>query len=170
MSDIFSHAPAPRTEEGGPQPPIELAISLEASPEQAFLGWIDHIHLWWPMAEFNVSGEDAFVDFEGDELVETSSGDQMISWGTVISREPASFLSFSWHPGGNPLQATEVQLEFKPLMDGDSQQAGTRMKLTHGGWENLPDASTERDEYSQRWPAILGRYTRFMGGPRGPLN
>lgn len=165
MSDIFSHAPAARSEESGPQPPIELTISLEASPEQSFLGWVDHLHLWWPTAKFSVSGEEAFVDFEGDELIETSTDNQTISWGAVTSREPASYLSFSWHPGGNPLQATEVQLRFETLTDGDTQTPGTGMKLTHGGWEKLPNASAERAEYSQRWPAILERYTRFMGGP-----
>lgn len=172
MSDIFSHAPEEPKEESGPLPPIEIARTVAAEPEQAFLGWTEHIHLWWPMAEYSVSGEDAFVDFEGGELVETSAGDQMISWGTVLSSDPPSYLSFSWHPGINPLQATEVQLAFSPLVSGQSAASeagaaagGTELTLTHTGWENLPDAPAARAKYLAGWPGVLDRYVRFMGGP-----
>ncbi|GAB3524432.1 SRPBCC domain-containing protein [Arthrobacter monumenti] len=173
MSDIFSHAPAEPKEESGPLPPIEIARAVAAQPEQAFLGWTEHIHLWWPMAEYSVSGEDGFIDFEGGELVETSAGDQMISWGTVLSSEPPSYLSFSWHPGANPLQGTEVQLAFSPLPGADSAgleadapaSSGTELTLTHIGWENLPDAPAVRAKYLGGWPGILDRYVRFMGGP-----
>lgn len=172
MSDIFSHAPEEPKEESGPLPPIEIARTVVAEPEQAFLGWTEHIHLWWPMADYSVSGEDAFVDFEGGELVETSAGDQMISWGTVLSSDPPSYLSFSWHPGINPLQATEVQLAFSPLASGQSTASGagaasggTELTLTHTGWENLPDATAARSKYLAGWPGVLDRYVRFMGGP-----
>lgn len=173
MSDIFSHAPETPEEESGPLPPIEITRTVAAEPEQAFLGWTEHIHLWWPMAEYSVSGEDALIDFEGGELVETSAGDQMISWGTVLSSDAPSYLSFSWHPGVNPLQATEVQLAFSPFRsaaptasEGNTPLAsGTELTLTHTGWQNSTDATTARTKYLAGWPGILDRYVRFMGGP-----
>lgn len=173
MSDIFSHAPEEPKAESGPLPQIEIARTVAAEPDQAFLGWTEHIHLWWPMAEYSVSGEDAFIDFEGGELVETSAGDQMISWGTVLSSEPPSYLSFSWHPGANPLQATEVQLAFRALPGTDTTASnadapaasGTELTLTHTGWDNLPEGTAARTKYLAGWPAILDRYVRFMGGP-----
>lgn len=164
MSDIFSHAPSARTKDSGPQPDVELTMTVNADPDQAFAGWTDHIHLWWPVADFSMSGDDAFIDFEGDELVETSTGDQMISWGTVFASDPPSLLSLSWHPGGSPLQATHVRIEFSPLESESHGRTGTQMSLTHDGWSNTADPAAEQSRYARLWPDVLAKYVRFMGG------
>lgn len=163
MSDIFSHAATP-ARPGEPLPPVVVQTTVAAEVEQAFSGWTEHIRLWWPVAEYSVSGAGAIVDFEAGELVETSEGDQMISWGTVESWEPPTSLVLSWHPGESALQATKLKVTFSPCEPEQGTPAGSDVKLTHTGWERLPNPETARAEYEERWPQVLDRFVRFMGG------
>lgn len=162
MSDIFSHAGSPAPS-GEPLPAVVVRATLAAGVEEAFSGWTEHIRLWWPVAEYSVSGDGAIVEFEAAELVETSEGDQMISWGSVVSWDPPTSLSISWHPGGSALQATDLVVAFAAPAPGEV--GGTQVTLTHAGWERLPDPEAARADYEERWPRLLERFVRFMGGP-----
>ncbi|GAB3258631.1 SRPBCC family protein [Arthrobacter pigmenti] len=164
MSDIFSHAGSTGPVDG-PLPPVVVSVTLSAGPEEAFLGWTEHIRLWWPIAEYSVSGDGAVVDFESGELVETSEGDQMISWGSVASWQPPTSLSLSWHPGHSALTATDLHLQFSSLPSEDGGRDGTQVTLSHSGWERVPDPDAARAEYADPWPKVLDRFVRFMGGP-----
>lgn len=166
MSDIFSHAPEAE-EPSLESDPLTVTVTVAATAEQAFLGWTETIHLWWPLSEFSVSGEDAYVDFEGGELVETTSGDQMISWGSVTTAERPSLLSFSWHPGASALQASQVELRFTEVSSaaGGNGVSATTVALTHSDWAKMEDSTLHRARWKESWPRVLFRYVRFMGGP-----
>ncbi|NKX50516.1 hypothetical protein HER39_08030, partial [Arthrobacter deserti] len=73
--------------------------------------------------------------------------------------QPARSLRLSWHPGTNAAAAGTVEVEF--IASGPER---TLVRLTHAGWEQDPDGAARRARYAQDWPAILGRYARFMGG------
>jgi uncharacterized protein YndB with AHSA1/START domain len=59
----------------------------------------------------------------------------------------------SWHPGTPPEDATVVEVEF--LADDD----GTRVVLTHHGWERLGERAAEaRGSYAGGWLSVLEGY------------
>lgn len=164
MSDLFSHASSPEPTNDS-VPPVVVRVTVAEAPEEAFLGWAEHIRLWWPVADFSVTGAEAIVDFESGELIEISEDDEVISWGPVTSWDPPSSFSIDWHPNRSALQATEVVVEFSslPLEDGGSE--GTAVTVSHSGWNNVPKPTAHRAEYAEGWPQVLERYVRFMGGP-----
>lgn len=164
MSDIFSHAGTAEPSKE-PLPPVVVNVTLAVGPDEAFQGWTEHIRLWWPVSEYSLSGDEALVDFESGELVETTEDDQLIPWGSVTSWEPPSSLSISWHPGQSALQATDLHLEFSSLVPEDAGANGTHVTLTHSGWERVPGSEASRAEYAGRWPRVLALFVRFMGGP-----
>ncbi|MCH8024329.1 MAG: SRPBCC domain-containing protein [Candidatus Marinimicrobia bacterium] len=89
---------------------------------------------------------------QGGELFEiTKSGEKHI-WGTIQDWSPPGELTFSWHPGRAPATAQVITVSFQ------AQDDGTRVTLTHGGWETLGDAAAEtREGYVQGWDIVLGQ-------------
>lgn len=75
--------------------------------------------------------------------------------GRVVALEPNRKMAFSWteyeagYPEAEPLLLT---LELTP------EQGGTRVTLTHSGWENLPESMREREwaGYRRGWAKRTG--------------
>jgi hypothetical protein len=58
---------------------------------------------------------------------------------------------------GSP--ATDLEVRFSP--EGD----GTRVELTHGGWERYGDRADESfGSYNSGWDTVLGRYVEKANG------
>lgn len=153
---LFSHA----AEE--PQPskilkPITFEVTVPHPPEQAFEGFTDLIHLWWPVDTHSVFGGGAHVEFEETVLTETSDRDEVRSWGDILEWEPGRLLSLTWHPGAGPLTATRLEVRF--TAEGQS----TIVRLRHSGWDQAADGAERRLKYQQDWPSVLSKYARFMG-------
>jgi uncharacterized protein YndB with AHSA1/START domain/uncharacterized protein YciI len=133
-------------------PPIRREVLVEAGPATAFEAFTAHIGRWWPLAELSVYGAGGSIEFSGTQLIERSAGGQCTVWGTVTRWEPATAVAFTWHPGGTPERASQVEVTFT------SAGARTLVTLTHGGWHVFDDPAAARAEYEHGWPMVLGRY------------
>ncbi|MEO8105939.1 MAG: SRPBCC domain-containing protein [Actinomycetes bacterium] len=135
--------------------PVVREITVSATPLRAFWVWTDQLQQWWPFATHSVYGASSTAAFRGGVLVETGADGSTCSWGTVTTWEPGRRLTMTWHPGSEPDQETVVDVTFLETLDG-----GTRVTLTHTGWEKRTDAARARADYESGWPGILDRYDR----------
>lgn len=158
-TSLFSHAPQ-EPEQPKRVEPVHCQVTVPQASREAFDGFTDLIHLWWPVDSHSVSGDGSHVQFEDDVLTETTLDDEVHVWGEILEWEPDSRLRCTWHPGSNAGAAGELTVEF-----AESHPGRTEVRLSHSGWENMPDSQQGRAEYAEGWPQILGRYVRFMGGP-----
>lgn len=123
--------------------PILRATRVERSPADAFRIFTEEIGAWWPLPTHGMFGaESGGVVFVDGELRELRTDGSHAVWGEIRVWSPPSKLSFTWHPGRTADDASEVDVEFTP--DG----TGTRVVLTHSGWEAFgPDAASRRRQY-----------------------
>lgn len=145
-------------------PPVVRATWVRCAPDQAFDAFTRRIGAWWPLPTHGTFGEDAgdlaFVD---DRLVERSTTGAECLWGTVLAWEPPQRLVFSWHPGGEADQASEIEVGF--AADGE----GTRVVLEHRGWERFGEAAlARRRRYvgPGTWGALLEHFADVAEEPR----
>ncbi len=142
-------------------PPVHLEMDLDCSPEHAFSCFTAQISQWWPLESHSVGQADArsahFIPSAGGEIYEMTSNGTKHLWGTVESANPPESLVFSWHPGGSPDHATRVEVTFTET------ETGTRMTITHTGWEIwAEDARERRNGYQSGWAFVAGqRFTDF---------
>lgn len=158
MSSLFSHAPEP-VPENDSVPAARSAVAVVPLPiAEAFDGFTDGIHLWWPMNTHSGFGGESHVGFEDGFLVEDSFTGTQCMWGEVqLWEEPAS-LVLKWQLGDNPLTPTIVGIDFTAV--GESS---TTVTLKHDGWTPGEVGHEQYEKYCD-WPLILSRYARFMGG------
>ena len=157
-SSLFSHAPR-EPEPSKSADPVHCRVTVPRESQEAFSGFTDLIHLWWPVDRQSVAGEGSHVEFEDHVLTETTLDDEVHVWGEILEWTPGSHLRCTWHPGTSPGASGEVDLDFVDVGDGR-----TEVRLTHSGWENMPEGGRERVAYADGWPQVLARYVRFMGG------
>jgi uncharacterized protein YndB with AHSA1/START domain/uncharacterized protein YciI len=141
--------------------PIRREVVVNVPPETAFLVFTEHIGQWWPLGEHGVFGATATVAFEEDgRLVERSTDGSSDCWGEVVTWDPPSLLSFTWHPE-DPAVISMVTVTFS------ERDERTRVVLEHDGWEAFADPAAARDEYNQGWPAVLDRYAGHVHVDQG---
>jgi uncharacterized protein YciI len=133
-------------------PPIRRETVIKADPDVAFRVFTDRIGTWWPLAEFSVYGPSSTVSFEDREIVELSADGQRAVWGTVTEWQPGRLVAFTWHPGKDAAQASQVTVSFSA---SDDQ---TLVTLVHDGWEVFADPAAARAEYDRGWPEVLARF------------
>lgn len=135
--------------------PIVLDLVVPCPPERAFDYFTRDLGRWWPLATHSLGEAEALdVRFEprvGGRLVETLRDGREHTWGSVSAWRPGSKVEFTWHLDRDPATAQWVRVEFAP------DPAGTRVTLTHGGWENLPEGGTTmRANYANGWKKVFG--------------
>lgn len=145
-------------------PPLLKAVTVKASPEQAFRRFTDELASWWPLQSHSVGeGAAETVVMEGrvgGRIVERIRGGREAVWGTVTAWEPPRRVAFTWHPGAEPATAQDVEVRFTPV------GGGTRVELEHRGFERLGRlARRARRGYPLGWAYVLGLYA----GRRGPF-
>jgi uncharacterized protein YndB with AHSA1/START domain len=136
--------------------PIVLETNVPCPPERAFVYFTRDIGRWWPLATYSCGGDAAQdVRFEprvGGGLLETTRDGTTHRWGTVSAWAPGKRVAFSWHPGRDDSAAQWVEVAFV------GNAAGTRVTLTHGGFERLgARARAVKSEYENGWPTVFGR-------------
>ena len=132
--------------------PIRRQVVVPGTPAAAFEVFTVQIGLWWPLADHSVYGEGASVGFEDGRLIEKGPDGGEAVWGTVLSWVPEQHVRLTWHPGSDPAKASEVEVRFDPVSDGQ-----TLVTLEHRGWERFADPAAARAEYDQGWPRVCGR-------------
>lgn len=160
MDGLFSHAEPFSTsgQDSRPTPPARVhSVRVPVPADQAFEGFIDYVHLWWPVGTFSALGPGSHVGFENDGLVEESDDGRVHLWGTIERVEPPNVLELSFTLGMERHPATRVRL------DVQSVGPGAEVTLTHDGWSDGDAGQEQYEKYSQ-WPEILSYYARFMGG------
>jgi uncharacterized protein YndB with AHSA1/START domain len=136
--------------------PVLRAVHVRRTPEAAFELFTNRIGAWWPLLSHGLFGErSGGVAFTGDRLVERSLDGEETLWGRVTAWEPGRRLALTWHPGHDEARATSVEVVFT----GDD--AGTRVELTHLGWDVLgADALAARRSYCgpDAWGGVLEHF------------
>jgi uncharacterized protein YndB with AHSA1/START domain len=146
--------------------PIVISIDLAADRERAFDAFARQFACWWPVTTHSLSRDVAtacrLTLVPGGAVEECGPDGNWHRWGTVEAVDPGRRLRFTWHPGREAESAQWVEVLFEAAGPG-----GSRVTLTHGGWENLGEiAPILRREYASGWQAVLGdRYAKFVARP-----
>lgn len=135
--------------------PIVLALELEASPEDCYRSFVSGFGDWWPTHTHSLSRDPqtrcALQARPGGRVFETFPDGTEHVWGEVITARTGEVLRFTWHPGREAASAQWVEVDF------EATSSGTRVTLTHGGWEALGEiAPILRREYVPGWSHVLG--------------
>ncbi|AJT40643.1 hypothetical protein [Psychromicrobium lacuslunae] len=157
MDELFSDR-APQQSSSPPNLGArEAEVRVPADQEQAFEGFTELIHLWWPLAEYSAFGAESHLGFEGQSLVEEALDGRQYLWATVRDWQPAAALRLEFYLGDDPATPTRLSVSF------EAAEKGTLVRLIHDGWATGARGAAQYQKYSE-WPLILGRYARFMGG------
>jgi uncharacterized protein YndB with AHSA1/START domain len=74
-------------------------------------------------------------------------------WGTELAYDPPHRLAFSWVVELAAGQEQLVEICFL------SEDGGTRVELTHSGWEKLGNAAaSQRERYDRGWGTVFARH------------
>lgn len=140
-------------------PPVLAAVHVRRSPVDAFRVFTDRIGAWWPLPTHGCFGEKAAgLRFADGRLVEESVDGDVAVWGEVLVWDPPRRFAVTWHPGRPDRPHTQVTVDFRPDEDG------TRVELTHAGWEAYgANADQVRTVYTgpDAWTGVLARYARL---------
>jgi hypothetical protein len=152
------------TEQTAELAPLVRAVHVRREAPDAFRIFTERIGDWWPLHRFGLYDEStAGVWFEGDRVIERSTSGEEGVWAEVTQWDPPRRLVLAWHPGGTPEQATVVEVDFEPDDDG------TRVVLTHRGWEVLGErAAAARDSYAGGWRGVVAGYADLSAGGGRP--
>lgn len=137
--------------------PLVVEFEVACPPAHSFRIWTARIDAWWP-ADHTVSGRaDAQVILEprlGGRIFERLPDGVEHDWGEVTLWEPPHRLGYLWHMRRDRADATDVLITF--AADG----AGTRVRITHTGWERLGgEAEVWRDRNRMGWTTLLPHFT-----------
>lgn len=131
-------------------PPILRSARVDRGVEETFDVFTRLIGAWWPLPTHGVFGNLAgTIGFEDGRLVERAVDGRVSVWGDVLAWEPPHRILFTWHPGRDEGDASEVEVRFAP--DG----GGTRVELEHRGWEKC--GPEDRASYDSGWDVVLGK-------------
>ena len=144
--------------------PIVKTIHVSLDPAAAFNLFALRMDEWWPMDRHSVSagsGKAAqnltLEPYVGGALSEVAHDGAIHVWGHIQEWAPGEALALTWHPGHGEDQQTKVRVTF--ASDGE----GTRVELTHSGWEALEDGAKRRGGYNSGWDGVLGEFTNSAG-------
>lgn len=140
--------------------PVVRTINVQVPPERAFEVFTQKLGEWWPLhlhGVFDDAAQTAIVEPRvGGRVYEVSRSGDESTWAEVTAYDPPRRLGLSWHPNPAATVATDVEITFEP--DGD----GTRVRLTHTGWERLGDIAAEaRESYNEGWVPTLAAFADF---------
>lgn len=138
-------------------PPVVLSIEVPTGVDDAFSAFTDRVDAWWPAQTHSVGEERVakvvLEDGPGGRFYEEWDDGTRIPWGEVLTWEPPHRVVFSWYPGLDPEESTEVEVIFTPAA------GGTSVQLTHRNWERRgANAAEKRAMYESGWPVSLERF------------
>ena len=137
---------------------IRKEIHINVPVERAFEVFTTGLNDWWPLETHSLAKGVTEIDWRVGGLVVEVAGGQRFEWADVLEYDPPSSFLLRWRvsPGKPP---TELKVAF--FAEGD----GTRVQLTHAGWESFADdAAEELQGYTSGWDTVLGRYVTHVKG------
>ncbi|HUP46532.1 MAG TPA: SRPBCC domain-containing protein [Thermoanaerobaculia bacterium] len=142
-----------------PLAPVEIAITVRGSVDDAFRTFTDGFGSWWPRKTHSVGREKTSVvaleNHRGGEIYERTDDGTRHIWGRVVAWEPPHRIVFTWHPGRAEETAQEVEILFRYVGDV------TEVRLCHRNWEVLgEDGERVRSSYLSGWQLVLGQSYR----------
>ena len=140
---------------------ITRVIHVNATPETAFRVFTEQIGDWWPLEHYSVLEGVQTVVFENDRIVERAADGSESVWGEILDFEVAGRLRFSWHPGRDDDDPTEVEVTF--AADGGRHRGHARAL---GLGTALGRAQGRARRLRER---VAGRARPFQAGRRGGL-
>ena len=143
--------------------PVRKSVTVNAPVEHAFAVFTERMGEWWPLSHsvHEELAERAGLEPRlGGEIYELWR-DGREPWGTITAWEPPHRLVYTWHPGHDVAEATEVEVRFTPRDDS------TLVELEHRGWEARGARAAEiRERYDEGWDPVLERYVAAATGAR----
>lgn len=144
-------------------PAVTVIIEVRVDPSTAFSVFTEEISLWWRRGTRYWADRERgqAVRFEpgvGGRLLEVYDveGGEGLEHGRITAWEPGRLLRFTWRGSDWPDGVeTEVEVSFTPTVEG------TRLELTHAGWDRLPTPGLE-EAYRQGWVDLLGFYSAHV--------
>ena len=137
-------------------PPVVKAVWVRAAPARAFECFALDLARWWPLAQFHTGPDPVDCAIEpraGGRVFERSADGRETAWGTVRAYDPPHRLAFSWIVGLSVEQEQLVEIRFI------AEDLGTRVELTHSGWEKLGDAAASRRAgYDRGWGTVFEQH------------
>jgi uncharacterized protein YndB with AHSA1/START domain len=128
-------------------------VEIAASPERVYAALTDPAELaaWWGSEEVYRT-----YDWESDLRVggrrncraeNRVTGVKSTLKGEYLEIDPPRVLAFTWEPSWEKVHPTVVRIELTAIA------SGTRLVLTHSGWD---EAKQARSSHEQGWPRVLG--------------
>ena len=149
-------------------PPILRSAQVDRGLEDTFDVFTRLIGAWWPLPTHGVFGDlSGTVAFEDGLLVERAVDGGVAVWGEVLAWEPPHRILFSWHPGRNEHDASQVEVRFE--RDG----VGTRVELEHRGWETFGESAMRRRRSyvgPGAWGSVLDHFGDGVEERAEPVN
>jgi uncharacterized protein YndB with AHSA1/START domain len=141
-------------------PPVIKSVVVPCPPKDAFHYFTADMAQWWPLQTHScIAGRSkgseipltcVFEPRSGGRIFERGTSGEEHPWGTVLAWEPPAKVSFTWHPGRPTATAQHVDVTFT------ADRGGTRVLLTHTGWETLGEAAADtRSRYDSGWELVL---------------
>jgi uncharacterized protein YndB with AHSA1/START domain len=144
--------------------PLHLSFELSCSAEHAFDVWTTTTGVWWP-SDHTMCGDPETVEIEhrvGGRIYERARSGEEHDWGVVTRWDPPKGLSFTWHLGRQPRDATEVDLSFVALGPDRS-----RIDIDHAGWERLAAAPDVRERTRDNWAHVVEHFALSINSNGG---
>lgn len=144
------------------------AVTVAADPPDAFRLFTEEIGLWWrrDTPYWNDRERGLTVRIEpgvGGRFVEVydlESGEGM-EVGRVTAWEPGRRLALTWtQVGWPPDTTTALEITFEPA------PGGTRVSLTHSGFEAVPGGLEFAGGYEAGWHEVLGWFAGHAAAQR----
>ena len=148
-------------------PPVVREVTVSLHRAAAFERFTAGIATWWPMKQYSV-GQEQTVDVVlesglGGRIYERLHDGTEHEWGRVKRWDPPNQVAFSWYPDRQPNDGMLVTVRFETVA------YGTRVEVTHEGWESLgADARTTRENYQGGWGGVLEQFAAATSGAVPP--
>jgi uncharacterized protein YndB with AHSA1/START domain len=152
-------------------PEVTVSVEVAVEPDIAFEIFTLEIGRWWRPGPINWNYSDRAVGMRIEprvggrwiEVHDEATGEGF-EHGRVLVWEPGRRLVLRYEDRGHDIDGTEVEVVF------DAIDGGTRVTLTHRGWEKLAADLAARKISNKRWgwANILGWYQEwaYWGSPR----
>ena len=138
---------------------VSVSIDVAVEPHLAYEVFTREIDRWWqrgPRYRFLAPYDGAIVlePGAGGRLLHAADGGRVVVGGVVDVWDPPRRLGFTWRlPNFAPDQVTRVDVRFDPVT------AGTRVTVTHTGWDALgPEHPARHGHVGRDFVLFKGRW------------